>query len=198
MNRQLVRSEHCTLSIPEYELTIPPAKGQMTTVEGIITDMINDLQIGQPVRMHTDAEVYDKIEALLAKLREIVPEETANDAEPVPLDAPVPMFTLRLDDPTGNSFAEPSAEGLNDPKWSKRTYERSREQDIALGLINPDEEAEQVKPEVTLTDDMEVTKPDEVYSFPSTCNSCRATLETFMKKVNIPHFKVRCFVQAFV
>lgn len=181
LDRQLVRSDKCTLTIPEYELTIPPTKGQMTTVEGVISDIIKDLSIGQPVRKHTEPEVFEKIDALLNKLRAVVPEETSDSAELDP-NRSIPSFTLRLDDPTGNSFAEPT-QGLNDPKWSKREYTRTKQQEKDLGL------AEETK-EVTLTDDMKVENPEEVLSFPDVCSSCGATLETFMKKVDIPHFKV--------
>jgi zinc finger protein len=185
LNRQLVRSEFCTITLVELELTIPPSpqKGQLTNLEGVIQDVIRDLSIAQPVRMHTDAETYDKIEILLGKLAAIAPpdDQASND------DDPIPNFTVRLDDPSGNSFIEPSAElGLKDPKWSKRQYTRTREQDVLIGLAEAEPEAAVPK---TLTDDMEY-RPDEVYSFPDRCNSCGATLETFMKKVDIPHFKV--------
>jgi zinc finger protein len=183
LNRQMVRSEYCTISIPDFELTIPPSnqKGQMTNIEGIIQDAVRDLAIGQPVRQHTDAETYDKIETLLGKLRAIAPAEDQGSDE----EEAIPPFTIRLDDPSGNSFLEPSAElGLRDPKWSKREYERSREQDVLIGLAEAEPEEAAAK---TLTDDMD--KPEEVYSFPDVCNSCGATLETFMKKVEIPHFK---------
>lgn len=179
LDRQLVRSDKCTLSIPEYELTIPPTIGQMTTVEGVISDIIKDLSIGQPVRKHTEPEVYDKIQSLIDNLRKITPEETSETKELDPERA-IPSFTLRLDDPSGNSFAEP-INGLNDPKWSKREYSRTKEQNVELGLAEE---------QVTLTDDMAAENPEEVLSFPDVCSSCGATLETYMKKVDIPHFKV--------
>lgn len=49
--------------------------------------------------------------------------------------------------------------------------------------------AQRPQQETTLTDDFEQTKPEEVYSFPDVCSSCGATLETYMKTVDIPHFK---------
>lgn len=187
LDRQLVKSDKCTINIPEYELTIPPSVGQMTTVEGIISDIIKDLNIGQPVRLHTEPEVHSKIQALIEKLRMIVPEETSTSKE-LDKDREIPSFTLRLDDPSGNSFAEPT-QGLNDPKWSKREYTRSKEQNADLGLGEPSVEVNGI----TLTDDMIVENPEEVISFPDVCSSCTATLETYMKKVDIPHFKVRAY-----
>lgn len=180
LDREIVKSEHGTITIPEYELTIPPGKGQMTTIEGLISDVIADLALDQPVRMHTDAATHDKIEALLNKLRRLV------DAE-----QDLPAFTVSVDDPSGNSFAQPSILGLSDPKWRKRQYNRTKEQNIQIGLLAP-EAADPPPPRVaTLTDDMDGEMPAEVFSFPSTCSSCGSTLETLMKKVIIPHFKVR-------
>jgi C4-type Zn-finger protein len=190
LNRQLVKSGTCTITIPEYELTIPASRGQLTTVEGVISDTVRDLELGQPLRKHTQPEVHDKIEALLAKLRPAVSAEEDND-ERISLNP----FTVRLDDPSGNSFIEVK-DGLNDPKWSKREYTRTKEQNVQLGLAADDGttgggKATTAAVEKSLTDDMEVVNPDEVLSFPSTCPSCNQPLDTFMKPVKIPHFKVR-------
>lgn len=173
LNRQLVRSEYCTVTVPEFELTIPARKGQLTTIEGIIEATVRDLAMDQDERMHQSAELYDKIEALLAKLRPVLDDQQ-----------PMPAFTVKLDDPSGNSFAEPhGAHGLSDPKWSKREYQRTRDDEVALGL------QEATPAAATLTDDYEGERPEEVHSFPSQCTSCLATLETLMKTVTIPHFK---------
>ncbi|KAG0148244.1 hypothetical protein CROQUDRAFT_655160 [Cronartium quercuum f. sp. fusiforme G11] len=172
MNRQIIKSEHCVVKIPEFELEIPKGQGKMTTVEGLIRNCIEDLSFNQPARQHTAPEVYEKIEILLAKLERVI----GPDATPV---------TIQLEDPSGNSFIE-AIGGLSDPKWSKNEFNRSTQQNIELGLI-PDDN--QVLPERTLTDDFQVDKPDEVYSFPSTCGSCGQTLETCMKPLSIPHFK---------
>lgn len=176
LDRQLVRSEFAELFLPEVELTIPSNKrGQLTTVEGIVSSVVEDLGSGQPFRRAQSQEVYEKIEALLNKLKSIL--EVKPDSKPSdPLSMP---FTLRMDDPTGNSFAEPIG-GLNDPKWSKRDYARTRQQEVQLGLAE----------DTSLTADYKGENPEEVLSFPGTCGSCGATLETLMKKVDIPHFKV--------
>lgn len=177
LNRQLVKGEHAEVFLPEVELTIPPnGRGQLTTVEGIISAVIEDLATAQPLRRAQSQEVYEKIEALLNKLRGII-EGTPESKPEDPLAVP---FTLRIDDPTGNSFAEPIG-GLSDPKWSKREYMRSKQQEVQLGLAE----------DTGLTADFEQEKPEEVLSFPGVCGSCGATLETLMKHIDIPHFKVR-------
>ncbi|KAH9810596.1 ZPR1 zinc-finger domain-containing protein [Melampsora americana] len=172
LNRSIIKSEHCVVKLPELELEIPKGKGKMTTVEGLIKDCIDDLSLNQPVRQHTEPIVYQKIETLLGNLQQII----GPDAQPV---------TVQLEDPSGNSFIE-AIGGLSDPKWSKREFNRTAQQNMELGLL-PD--AAQALPQTTLTDDFEVEKPDEVYSFPSTCTSCGKTLETYMKPISIPHFK---------
>ncbi|KAM0748586.1 zf-ZPR1-domain-containing protein [Meredithblackwellia eburnea MCA 4105] len=171
LDRQLVKSSSCSISIPEYSLQIPAARGQFTTVEGIIRDMIRDLDADQPLRRVEYPDVYEKIEALLDKLRLIVVGDDEDESKPMP------VFTLKLDDPSGNSFIE-AVGGLNDPKWSKKEYERNKEQDEQLGLAHEEKDENDPK-----------HYPEEVMSFPSTCSLCGSELETLMKTVHIPHFK---------
>lgn len=197
LNRQLVKSEFSTLQIPEYELTLPPGKGQLTTIESIISHTIEDLEFEQPVRQHTTPELHAKIEEILNRLRGIVSEK--EDSSYSSNDKLDKTFTVKLDDPSGNSFIEARG-GFEDPKWSKREYKRTAEQNEALGLAGPANTGENAiangaststvnaANEKTLTDDY-VNKPEDVYSFPDVCSSCGAHLETFMKTVDIPHFK---------
>ncbi|BGP41307.1 nucleolar zinc-finger protein [Rhodotorula kratochvilovae] len=181
LNRQLVKSEHCTISIPEYQLTIPPGRGQFTTVEGVVADTVRDLLHDQPLRRIQHPELHDKIAELVAKLRVLVPDVELPEVEPPvagsSAEEPMPTFTLKLDDPSGNSFVETRG-GLSDPQWAKREYGRDQAQDEALGLKH-DESADKSTSHY----------PEEVLSFPGVCSLCGSELETLMKKVNIPHFK---------
>jgi len=193
LDRQIVKSETCTVTIPEYELTIPSSRGQLTTVEGIIQDVIRDLSYDQPLRRLQDEVTHDKIQALIDKLKLIVPDEDEDregDATPVKAassEPPLPPFTLELDDPSGNSFIE-FVDSMADPKWNVRTYRRTREQNVALGLVADvadDSTADQ-------HDDSAEAAPvddDEVFIFPGVCSSCGHSLDTKMKKVVIPYFK---------
>lgn len=203
LNRQLVKSAYATLTIPEYELTLPPGKGQLTTIESIISHTIEDIGFDQPARKHLDPTNYEKIEAVLDRLRAIVAEGQEAKEN---LDKP---FTVKLEDPSGNSFIEAKG-GFGDPKWSMRAFRRTMEQNEALGLAKAEtgqgveaagtgsgpvlarpsrNQAAAALAEKTLTDDYVADKPDEVLSFPDICSSCGATLETYMKTVDIPHFK---------
>lgn len=233
LSRQIVKSPTSTITIPEFALTIPPGKGQLTNVEGVVRDTYRDLELDQPVRKVMDPETHAKIEALLGQLRAAVGDEveeegartwegrnrgelgedgegrpdqtdvkrrrTSDAAGPAPtVDAAAfAPFTLTLDDPSGNSFAA-FHETISDPKWSLRTYVRSRAQDEALGLVAPREEGANEVDEDAYVDAGEGRfENEEVYSFPSTCSSCQGALDTLMKKVNIPYFQVRCLLFTF-
>lgn len=184
LDRQLVKSEHCVVSIPEYALQIPAGRGQFTTVEGIISDTVRDLSSDQPKRKVEHPELHDQLQALIDKLLLILEESAMEKAEVLAgtgteggRASSFPKFTIKLDDCSGNSFIETEG-GLTDPQWSKMEYPRDAAQDEMLGLAHDDEKAETSH------------YPEEVMSFPGTCSLCGSHLETLMKTVSIPHFKV--------
>ncbi len=198
----MVKSETCTVTIPEYELTIPASRGKLTTVEGIIKDVIHDLSYNQPLRRIQDEDTYTKIQILIDKLKAIVLDEN-EDSEGgiVPTGAanpevPMPHFTVELDDPTGNSFIEFRDSMASDPNWNFKTYRRTQEQNVSLGLVAADATGDSGTDEQH--DDTTETVPDdpneEIYVFPGVCSSCGHPLNTMMKKLVIPYFKVRFVV----
>lgn len=195
MNRQLVRSASCTVVIPEYELTLPANRGQLTTVEGLIRDVVADLSGDQPLRRIQDGPSYTKIQALIDSLKLILGDEDNNDTESPPNavekhNVPMSAFTIKLDDPTGNSFIE-FLGSMADPKWNLRTYNRTRQQNIDLGFAVTDEGPAPSLP--TLSEDPIAEGEDanaEIFAFPGICSSCGFPLNTLMKKVQIPYFKV--------
>ncbi|KIP05495.1 hypothetical protein PHLGIDRAFT_36422 [Phlebiopsis gigantea 11061_1 CR5-6] len=200
LNRQLVKSESCTVTIPEFELTIPPHRGQLTTIEGLLRDVIADLGPDQPLRRIQDEATYNKIEAMLTNIKEILADaedenaedENAEDAVgPVQVrkaseKAPMRSFTVRLDDPAGNSFLE-FLGSMSDPKWNMRTYRRTRQQNVDLGLISPDAEPDAGE-EGPIGGGLE-GENEEIYTFHGSCSSCGHPSDTLVKKVNIPYFK---------
>ncbi|KAI0285957.1 zf-ZPR1-domain-containing protein [Russula aff. rugulosa BPL654] len=193
LNRQMVKSETCTVTIPEYELTIPASKGKLTTVEGIIQEVINDLSYNQPLRRIQDEDTYTKIQILIDKLKAIVPDENGGvSTGTTNLEIPMPHFTVELDDPTGNSFIEFKDSMASDPNWNFKTYRRTQEQNVALGLVAADASGDSGTDEQH--DDTAETVPkddpdEEIYVFPGVCSSCGHPLNTMMKKLVIPYFK---------
>lgn len=242
LDRQVVKSGTATLAIPELALEIPPQRGQLTTIEGVLSDTLRDLEMDQPLRKHMAPEAYEKIQQLCDRIKVVI-GETEEEEEPQQEDQndvssgkiagsgglvsegaigpsstgaktgtsadpnrAFPSLTVRLDDPTGNSFIEflGPVEGLGakDAKWTKREYGRTKEQNEALGIgPGPTSTAAEVEedagPERTIrtTNVKEEGDGDdddgegEVFSFPGTCSSCAAPVPTMMHKLTIPYFK---------
>ncbi|KAL0064868.1 nucleolar zinc-finger protein [Marasmius tenuissimus] len=223
LNRQIVRSPHCTIQIPQLELTLPStatSQGQLTTVEGLVRDVVADLSIDQPVRRYQEPGTYEKIEGLIGRLRGILGDDEEEEEEEEgegegegqggvgkasEKDKPMPAFTIKLDDPSGNSWIE-FIGSMADPQWNLRTYPRTLEQNVALGLVAAPDEAKagasQGTAKISLDDigeddDEEEEdvgggadgKNEEIFVFHGTCSSCGHPLDTLMKKVNIPYFK---------
>ncbi|EEB98555.1 hypothetical protein MPER_01914, partial [Moniliophthora perniciosa FA553] len=222
LDRQIVRSPSCSIQIPEFELTLPAtSQGQLTTVEGLIRDVVADLSIDQPLRKYQDPTTYEKLQVLIEKLKDILGDEEEEEEDEngetklvevgkaSQKDLPMPAFTVKLDDPAGNSWLE-FIGSVSDPKWNMRTYPRTLEQNVALGLVTaPDEASSAAQGRATLSldsngedDDSETGggaegTNEEIFVFHGTCSSCGHPLDTLMKKVNIPYFKARVLCSIF-
>lgn len=124
MNRQLVKGEKATFSIPELEFEIPSGTqgGVFTTVEGLMDRALENLEQTQPLRRARDAAGADAVDGFVSKLRAY----RSGDHFP---------FTVVLDDPSGNSFLENPVAPQKDPKLKARHYVRSKAQNEALGLF---------------------------------------------------------------
>ncbi|KAJ2918902.1 hypothetical protein MD484_g1527, partial [Candolleomyces efflorescens] len=182
----------CHEQIPEVDLTLPPTeRGQVTTVEGLLRDIIADLAMDQPLRRIQDEATYTSIAALLTKLKAMVgdPDEDEDEEQAASSsrkeDIPIQPFTLKLDDPSGNSFLE-FLGSMSDPKWNVRAYPRTFEQNVQLGLVAPDEEGNAGSSQTG--EGQEITK-EEILTFPGNCSSCGHSINTYMKRVDIPYFK---------
>jgi len=131
---------------------------------------------------------------------------SSTTTKPAEVEKPFIPFTITLDDPAGNSFLQ-FIDSISDPKWTLRTYLRTREQDESLGMMaasGPGASSgdDVVAGERTTADAEEEGEEEyvdkgegrfeneEVYSFPGHCSSCGGSLDTLMKKVNIPYFQV--------
>lgn len=204
-NRQVVKSETATCMFTELELEIPPERGQLTNVEGLLSEMIENLQNDQPARKEAQPEVYEKIEEFIAKVKRCLDGEEGS----LPL-------TFYVDDPAGNSWVEYQP-GQPAHKWSMYEYNRTAEQNVFLGLISADDVAQHKQLEheqkkaateknVTSSLNQESSEnprstgfasdnndienfENEVQTFHATCSSCYKPCATHMKTVNIPHFK---------
>ena len=107
----LVRSDTCTIAIPELELTLESSgSGQYTTIEGLIKSIKEQLISANPFFEgdSEEASIRIKYSELIQKLDNLI------------------GLTLILDDPCGNSFIEETDKIEH--------YERTNEQNDELGI----------------------------------------------------------------
>lgn len=187
LSRQIVKSDTCVFRVEDIDLEVPPGRGQLTNVEGILSTIAEDLGGKQDERKEKTPEIFEKIEGVLQTLKSMVE------------GAKLP-FTVTVDDPAGNSSVEPSPSD-SDGKYVRKDYDRTPEQNTTLGLSQQvDEDATQLEyhpqhmvgmPEEELVnnvDDDDIIE-NQVYEFPAQCPGCMQPCSTNMKMVNIPHFK---------
>ncbi|KAI5961169.1 ZPR1 [Candida pseudojiufengensis] len=201
-NRQVVKSETATVKFTELDIEIPPQRGQLINVEGILQDMITDLESDQEERKKIQPELYEKIQEVINKIKSYINAD----------EGTLPL-TVSIDDPAGNSWIE-YVPGEPSHKWAMYEYNRTAEQNVYLGLISADEVAQQKqekenknknqdltnsnKPQESIEQDTVIGLSDkseienlsnEVQTFDATCGSCYKPCSTHMKSVDIPHFK---------
>eukprot|EP00271_Cylindrocystis_brebissonii_P001142 TRINITY_DN11448_c0_g1_i1.p1 TRINITY_DN11448_c0_g1~~TRINITY_DN11448_c0_g1_i1.p1 ORF type:complete len:547 (-),score=112.32 TRINITY_DN11448_c0_g1_i1:507-2075(-) len=129
LDRQVVKSDSATLSIPELEFEVPPEsqKGSLSTVEGVIRKASSDLRLLQDERRRVDPELAERLDGFLAQLDACAGGERS--------------FTMLLDDPAGNSFIQNPLAPAPDPLLTAEHYTRTPQQTEALGfLAAPDED----------------------------------------------------------
>jgi zinc finger protein len=192
LSRQIVKSDTAVFRVEDIDLEIPPGRGQLSNIEGILSMVAQDLEQKQDERKEVIPEVYEKVQGIIVLIKQMA------SGEKLP-------FKLTLDDPAGNSSIEPPSV-LSAGKYSRNEYPRTAAQNEGLGLgdtngeapdteIRPEYHASQMYPEMPSSGAM-VNNVDEddivenqVYSFPATCPGCTKSCTTNMKMVNIPHFK---------
>ncbi|KAL2342816.1 hypothetical protein Fmac_004101 [Flemingia macrophylla] len=113
----------CLTPIPELDFQIPPEAhcGSLSTVEGILMRVANELQALQEERKRVTPETAEAIDQFLVKLKACATGESA--------------FTFILDDPAGNSFIENPFAPSSDPSLTIKFYERTCEQQASLGYL---------------------------------------------------------------
>lgn len=179
LNRQVVKSDHTSIKIVELDFEIPAnsQKGEITTIEGIISRSIDGLKQDQDKRKVEHPEIAEQITEFIKKLEQLKMFE-----------AP---FTLIMDDMSGNSYIENPNAPQKDPKCLIQNYVRTTEQNHALGIFDKEEisTAEGILHPVAEEDFSLQNLDTEVLQFPTNCSHCNAPCMTNMKVTNIPHFK---------
>ncbi|OIW27497.1 zf-ZPR1-domain-containing protein [Coniochaeta ligniaria NRRL 30616] len=168
--RQVVKSDTATVKFIELDVEVPPGRGQLTNIEGLLSTVIDDLESNQGARREQQPEVAAKVQDIIDKGRAML----AGTAFP---------FRVAIDDPAGNSFIAPDPrDGVG--KWEKREYLRTSDQNEMLGLAD-------TRSSITtgLGEPEDNVVSEQVYQFPSHCPGCMHPCTTNMKMVDIPHFR---------
>ncbi|CAH1796192.1 unnamed protein product [Owenia fusiformis] len=201
--REVVKADSCTVSIPSLDFQIPPGKGRLTTVEGLIQNSIDELGQDQPVRKALNPTLAEQIEDFIGKLKGLIE-----------LSQP---FDIVFDDPSGNTFVENPCAPDADPQMTGKHFTRTTQQDVQLGLqseeaLEKEQDAgqnEKEAPESEETPNKTSETPDEpkkegeaepsdgagnigkdeVITFHVNCPACNSPCESNMKVVDIPFFK---------
>ncbi|ELU09893.1 hypothetical protein CAPTEDRAFT_178707 [Capitella teleta] len=178
MNRQVVKSEVATFEIPLLEFQQPPSrKGEVINLEGMMQNVVRDLEMFQEERRKQDATTAEKLDEFLVKFKRLISLEEA-------------PFEIILNDPSGNSFIENPDAPKPDPNLQVTRYVRSKEQNQSLGYMADDDSIEpEDEAEVEKDEDEEVNFKNEVLTFPTNCPNCSVPCETNMKLIDIPYFK---------
>ncbi|KAL6251873.1 nucleolar zinc-finger protein [Rhinocladiella similis] len=169
--RQVVRSDNGIFKLEDIDLEMPPAPGQFTNIEGLISKIKTDLEYDQPARKEATPDLYNALESILEKIRHM-------------LEGKAFPFTVSLDDMSGNSFIEPSPEDKGS-KYLRHDYLRTNAQNAQLGLL-ADEDVED--PAGGGMEGVDIVD-DQVYELHAECPACSKPCTVNMKKTNIPHFK---------
>lgn len=187
LGRQIVKSEFASCKFPDLDVEIPAGPGRITTIDGLLSGMAEDLNRDQPVRKHVDPEMFEKIDQVVTRLSD------AAEGKTLPL-------SFVLSDPAGNSFVSPSADSTQAEvtiRHYKRTPTQTRQMGLQPEVDNRNQSmASQVQDTQESLDhggEMSENVPEdlreEVQTFWGGCPSCPTEVATNMKIVNIPHFK---------
>ena len=169
-----MKSDTAIFRIEELDFEVPPGRGRLSNVEGIIRTILQNLEDGQTEeRKLRQPELYNQIH-----LRAV---------HPISIFLKGPQSfpgTISLNDPAGNSWIEPSSDDSSTPgKYVYKQYPRTPEQNKELGLGDAD-----VQGDGGGMDDVDILE-GKTYDLPTQCPGCTKIAQLLVQKVNIPHFK---------
>ncbi|KAL0044427.1 hypothetical protein WJX82_005915 [Trebouxia sp. C0006] len=207
LSRQVVKSDSAVVTVPELELEIPAAtqKGSITTVEGLLMETASNIKLLQEERRAADPTTAELIDDFLTKLDSC--QQGGRD------------FTVIVNDPAGNSYVEsPGGNPRQDAILQAEHYDRTRQQQVDIGLLAPEEaQASAEQGEIDASDPhhgpravgasalqkalariqgdkaekimSKYTAPEEVIELPGHCMACNADAVTRVFETSIPYFK---------
>jgi zinc finger protein len=201
LDRQIIKSDFASVKILDLDFEIPPMtqKGEISTLEGFLRTAARNLGLCQEERMRVMPEVGAKVQEVIVGLTMYA----------TGINLP---FTIHVDDPSGNSFIENPHAPKQDPSMRIGFYQRTADQDVALGLqpekgTYKDDKETNYKALMTHqfgADDSAVDDStgeggeaedevnlgrSEAVGIPCPCPACGFMGETLTALTDIPHFK---------
>lgn len=176
LERQIVKSDTAILRIEDVDLEVPPGRGRLTNVEGILSEVLKDLEGGQQQRRREDEGMFKKVDAVVQSLIRMITKAKC---------------TISLDDPAGNSWVEPSpSDSSAKSKYARKQYPRTPQQnaDLGLGESQDDEVGADTAKEGGGMDDVDIVE-GKAYELPIECPGCTKPAVIVMQMVNIPYFQ---------
>ncbi|XP_041639860.1 zinc finger protein ZPR1 [Cheilinus undulatus] len=124
MTRDVLKSETCSISIPEleFEMGMAALGGKFTTLEGLLKD-IKDLTVSKNPFVSGDSGTTDRVQKL-NEFGEKIDKIIAGDMK----------IHFILDDPAGNSYLQNVYAPDPDPEMTVEKYVRTFEQNEDLGI----------------------------------------------------------------
>lgn len=124
MTRDVLKSETCSLAIPEleFELGMAAISGKFTTLEGLLKD-VKELIVSKNPFICGDSSTTDRVQKL-SEFGEKLDKVIAGEMN----------IHIILDDPAGNSYLQNVYAPEPDPEMTTEKYTRSFEQNEELGL----------------------------------------------------------------
>jgi zinc finger protein len=126
LSRDILKAESCALASPELNLSVEPGTlgGRFTTIEGILTQVRDDLRssifdVGEGGDSLDDA-TKAKWDAFFGKLTSAIEGNV--------------KFTIVLEDPLASSYVQSFTAPDPDPQIQVEDYERTEEEEEHLGL----------------------------------------------------------------
>lgn len=152
LSRDILKSETCLLTVPECNVEVVPGTmaGRFTTVEGLLTQIRDDLRgslfdVGDTDGTTSDSMPQEKKNAWKAffdKLEMAIKGEFE--------------YTIMLQDPLANSYAQSFLAPQPDPQIVTEEYERTADEEEELGLndikTQMNDKGEYVKEEADVED----------------------------------------------
>ena len=178
LQRQIVISEYGVLDVLGIERQ--PGSGQLTNIEGVIRNMADGFRQLTAEQLHQigGEGSYEIIQDYIKRLELVLTGEA------------LPQ-TVTLTDMSGNSWIEPFT-FESSGKYIRSNYNRTPEQNVALGLAEVEDSAE---PGVGNGEhDDESGMPSEivkgqVYKIPTSCPACSKPCEVRYKSAIVPGFE---------